>query len=64
MRTLTNRYRVMVAFDPTRVTSVAEGRNKGLNFRNVVADSKGTGNGDHGSGGGTGRKLYCWNCGG
>ena len=49
----------MVAFEPTRATSVAGGRNKGLNFWNVVADSEGTNDGDHGSGGNIGRKPEC-----
>ena len=42
-----------------RATLVAEGRNKGMNFGNLVADSKGTRNGDPGGGGGSGRKLEC-----
>ena len=57
-------YGLMVAFDPTRATPVDGGRNEGLNFRNVVADSEGTGDGDHGGDGDTGRKLGFWHCGG
>ena len=56
-------YGLMVEFDPTRATPVAGGCNEGLNFGNVVADSKDTGTGDTG-GGGSGRKLECWHCGG
>ena len=54
----------MVAVDPTWATPVAGGRNIGLNFGNVVADSEGTGNRDTGDDGDTGRKLECWHCGG
>ena len=61
---LTDMYGLMVAFKPIRATPVAGGGNEGLNFGNVVADSKITGDGDHGSGGGIGRNLDCWNCGG
>ena len=43
---------------------MAGGRNKGLNFGNVVADSEITEDGDHGGGGGIARNLECWNCGG
>ena len=50
-------YGVMVAFEPTRATAVARGRNKDLNFGKVVADSKGTWDGDRGVGCGIGRKL-------
>ena len=57
-------YRLMVVFDPTRATPVAEGRNKGLIFVNVVANFETTGDGDHGSGGDIGRKLECWHYGG
>ena len=46
----------------TRATTVAGGRNEGLNFGNVVADSEGTGNRDPGGGGVKGRKLECWHC--
>ena len=61
-RTLTDMYGLMVAFNPTRATPVARGCNKGLNFRNVVADSKTTRYRDNGSGGGIGIKLECWKC--
>ena len=47
----------MVAFDPTRATPVARGRNGGMNVGNVAAESKGTVNGDHGSGSTTWRKM-------
>ena len=63
-KTLTDMYRLMVAFETTRVTPVDSERNKGLNFGNVVADSKDIGIGYTGGGGGAGRKLECWNCGG
>ena len=53
-------YGLMVSFDPIRSTPVVGGRNEGLNFGNVIADSEITGDGDHE--GGTGRKLECWNC--
>ena len=56
-KTLTDMYELMVAFDPTRETPVSGGRNEGLNFGNVVADYKTTGDRDHGSGGDIGRKL-------
>ena len=57
--TLTDMYGLIVAFDTTRVTPVAGGRSKGLDFGNVVADSEGTGKGDHGGVGGIGKKLGC-----
>ena len=57
-KTLTDMYGIMVAFEPTRATPLARGRNKGLNFGNVVADSKDPGTGDTvGGDGGAGRKL-------
>ena len=56
-------YGLMVAFETMRVTPLAGGRNEGLNFGNVVAKSKGTGNRDHGGGDGTGIKQECWHCG-
>ena len=56
-RTITDMYGLMVAFVPTRATVVVGGRNEGLNFGNVVADSKGTEDGGHGGGGGIGRKM-------
>ena len=40
-------YRLMVAFEPTRVALVAGGGNEGLYFGNVVNDSEVTGNGYH-----------------
>ena len=65
-------YGLMVEFEPARYTAVAGGRNKNLNFGNMVANSKGTGYRDHvggcgggggcgsGSGSGIGRKLEFW----
>ena len=50
-------YGLMVEFETTRATLVAGGRNEGLNFGNVVANSEVTGDKDHGGGGGIGRKL-------
>ena len=41
-RTPTNMYGLMVAFEAMRVTPVTGGRNEGLNFGNVVADSRGS----------------------
>ena len=35
-KTLTDMYRLIVAFDPTRATPVSGGRNKGMNFGNVA----------------------------
>ena len=58
-------YRIVVAFESTRATIVAGGRNKGMNFRNVFADSEDPGTGDtSGGGNGAGRKLEFWQCGG
>ena len=57
-------YELMVAFYPTRATPVTGGHNKDLDFGNVVSNSKGTGGGYPGSGGGAERKLGCWHCGG
>ena len=58
-------YGIVVAFESTRATIVAEGRNKGMNFRNVFADSEDPGTGDTSDGGnGAGRKLEFWHCGG
>ena len=57
-------YGLMVAFEPTMETLVARGRNIGLNFGNVVANSKVTGYRYYGGGGGTGRRLEFWYCGG
>ena len=62
-KTLTGMYGLMVVFEPTRATPVAGGRNEGLNFRNAVTDSEGTGNGDNGGSSGAGRKLECWHYG-
>ena len=59
-KALTAMYGLMVAFEPTRSTLVSEGRNKGLHFGNVAGKSGTVGDGDHASGGGTGRKLECW----
>ena len=56
-RTLTDMYKLLVAFEPTRVTPVSGGRNKGLHFGNLVAKYEVKGNGDHGGDGVTGRKL-------
>ena len=62
---ITDMYGLMVAFEPTRATPVAGGRNKGLNFGNVVTDYEDPGTGDtNGGGGGAGRKLEFWHCGG
>ena len=63
-RILNGIYSLMVAFDPMRETPLAGGRNESLDFGNVVNDFKGTGDGDHGSGGGIRRKLEYWHCGG
>ena len=63
-RTLINMYGLMGEFEPTRVTLVARGRNKGLNFGNVVVYSEGTWNEDNGRGSGTGGKMEFWHCGG
>ena len=57
--TLTDMYRLMMAFDPTRATPVAGGRNEGMNFRNVVADSEDTGTRDTGRVSGAWRTLEC-----
>ena len=56
-KTLTDMYRLMVAFDPTRETLVSGGRNEGLNFRNVVTKPETAGDRDNVSGRGIGRKL-------
>ena len=37
-------YGLMVAFDPTRAKALAGGNNRGLKFRNLVADSEVTRN--------------------
>ena len=62
-KTLMDMYKLMVVFELTRATPVARGRNEGLNFENMVADSKETGTRDTG-GGGAGRKMECWKFGG
>ena len=53
-------YRVMVASNPMKATSLARDNNKGLDFGNVVANSKGTWDGDKDSSRDMGRKLECW----
>ena len=63
-KTLTDMYRLMVAFEPTRATLVSGGRNKGLNFGNVDVESETTGDREHVSGGGIGINIECWTCGG
>ena len=63
-KTLTDMYRLMVAFDPTRPTPVSGGRNKGMKFGNVAVEPGTEGDGDHGGGGGTVRNIECWHCGG
>ena len=50
-------YGLMVEFEPTRATPVSGGRNEGMNFGNVAVESGTARDGDHGSGGGTWRKL-------
>ena len=55
-------YGLIVEFDLTRTTPLYGGCNYVLNFRNVVADSKNTGDGYHGGSGGIGRKLEFWHC--
>ena len=54
----------MVAFDPTRPTPVSGGWNEGMNSGNEAVKSGTGGDRDHGGGGGPGRKLECWRCGG
>ena len=63
-KNFTDMYGLMVAFKPTRATPVSGGRNKGINVRNVAVESGIAGERDNGSGGGTGRNLECWRCGG
>ena len=55
-------YELMVKFGTTRATPVSGGCNKGLNFGNVVANSKTTGGRYHGGGGSIGRNIEYWNC--
>ena len=57
-------YGLMGAFEPTRATLVAGGRNEGLSFGNVVANSETIGDGDHGGGGSISRNMELWHCGG
>ena len=57
-------YGLMVVFEPMRATPVSGGHNEGLTFGNVVIESETTGDREHGSSGGMGRKLECWRCGG
>ena len=57
-------YGLMVTFEPTRAIPVSGGCNEGLNFGNVAVESETTGDKGNGSGGGIGRKLECWRCGG
>ena len=40
------------------------GRNEGLNFGNLAVKFETTADREHGRGGGIGRKLECWRCGG
>ena len=63
-KTLTHMYGLMVAFEPTRATSVSPGRNEGMNFGNVAAKPGTGGDRDHGGGRATARKIECWRCGG
>ena len=63
-KTLTDMYRLMVAFEPTRATAVSGGRNKGTNFGNVEAEPGTGGDGDHGGGSATARNIEFWHCGG
>ena len=58
-KTLTDMYRPMVAFEPTRPKTVSGGRNEGTNFGNVAVKSGTGGDGDHGGGSGTERKIEC-----
>ena len=64
LKTLTEMYGLMVAFDTTRVTAVSGGRNKGMNFGNVAAKPGTGGDGDHGGGGAIAGEIECWRCGG
>ena len=57
-------YGLMVAFDPTRSTAVSEGRNEGMNIRNVVGEPETGGEGDHGGFSATTRKIERWFFGG
>ena len=55
-------YELMVAFEPTRTTSVSGERNEGMNLRNVDAEPRTKGDGDHGGSSTTARKIECWSC--
>ena len=61
-KTLTDMYGLIVAFEPTRATAVSGGRNEGMNFGNVAAKPGTRGDGDHGGGSATARKIECWRC--
>ena len=63
-KTLTDTYGLMVAFEPTRPTPVSGGQNKGMNFGSVAVETGTGGDGYHGGGGGMGRMIECWSCGG
>ena len=63
-KTLTDMYRLMVAFEPTRPTAVSGGRNEGMNFGKVAVEPGTGGDGDHGGFSATARKIECWRCGG
>ena len=58
-KNLTYIYGLMVEFNPTMPTAVSEGRNKGINFGNVAVKPGTGGDGDHGGGGRTVRKIEC-----
>ena len=64
LKTLTDMYGLMVAFNPTRAAAVSGGRNEGMNFGNVAAEPGTGGDGYHGSFSATDRKIVCWRCGG
>ena len=63
-KTLTDMYRLMVAFEPTRPTAVSWGQNKGMNFENVAVELGTEEDRYHGGGGGTATNIGCWSCGG
>ena len=44
LKTLTDMYGLMVAFEPTRATAVSGGRNEGMNLGNVAAEPGTEGN--------------------
>ena len=62
-KTLTDMYRMMVAFEPTRSTPVSGWRNKGVNLGNVAVKPGYGRDWDHG-GGSTVRKIERWRYGG